>query len=233
MAWFRRREVNVWKGLAGGLAGGLVASLVMNQFQALWSKTEESLKKRQGEGDGGSGEAGKQPDHDGDQLEAAEGEQGQGEGGAHAQGNAQGQRQKHSQGQVDGQQQAEGRQAGEQDDDDATVKTAARVSSALFDHPLSEDEKKLAGPAVHYAFGTLVGGLYGAAAELAPSTTALRGMAFGAAVWLAADEVALPAFDLAKPPQEVPPEKHVYALASHLVYGLTADAVRRWIREVW
>ena len=36
---------------------------------------------------------------------------------------------------------------------------------------------------------------------------------------------------LSKPPTEVPVSKHVYALASHFVYGLTTDLVRRAVRS--
>src|SRR5437667_12022606 len=45
--------------------------------------------------------------------------------------------------------------------DDATVKTAKAISETLFSHELTDDEKKWAGPAVHYTFGTVLGMLYG------------------------------------------------------------------------
>jgi putative membrane protein len=53
-------------------------------------------------------------------------------------------------------------------DEDSTVKTASAISEGVFRHALTEDEKKVAGPAVHYAFGAGVGGVYGALAEMAP-----------------------------------------------------------------
>src|SRR5947199_4406654 len=34
--------------------------------------------------------------------------------------------------------------------EDATVKTAQTISTEVLDHPLSPDEKKVAGPVVHY-----------------------------------------------------------------------------------
>ncbi|HET9212304.1 MAG TPA: DUF1440 domain-containing protein, partial [Thermoanaerobaculia bacterium] len=88
--------------------------------------------------------------------------------------------------------------------DDATVKAADKLSRGLFHHPLSQDEKKVAGPAMHYGFGTLTGLAYGALAELAPAVTRGAGAPFGTAVWLGADEVAVPAFGLAGPPWEHP-----------------------------
>ncbi|MFL6208716.1 MAG: DUF1440 domain-containing protein [Pyrinomonadaceae bacterium] len=121
-------------------------------------------------------------------------------------------------------------QAGSEEQTDATVKAAAAVSEGIFDHKLTKSEKKIAGPAVHYAFGTLVGGLFGACAELAPEVTAGAGVPFGAAFWLVADEAAVPLLGLSKGPTEYPLSVHAYALASHFVYGLTAELVRRSLR---
>lgn len=118
----------------------------------------------------------------------------------------------------------------EEQADDATVKAASAISEGVFDHELTKGEKKIAGPAVHYAFGAATGGLYGAIAELAPEATAGAGLPFGAAFWLLADETAVPLLGLSKGPTEYPLSAHVYALASHLVYGLTAEAVRRAVR---
>ena len=119
----------------------------------------------------------------------------------------------------------------DEEQDDATVKAASAISEAIFDHELTKGEKKVAGPAVHYAFGTAVGGLYGAAAELAPEVTAGAGLPFGAAFWLTADEAAVPLLGLSKGPTEYPLSTHAYALASHCVYGLTAEVVRRAVRS--
>ena len=118
---------------------------------------------------------------------------------------------------------------GEQDD--ATVKAASAISEGVFDHKLTKSEKRIAGPAVHYAFGTSVGGLYGAVAELAPEVSAGVGLPFGAAFWLVADETAVPLLGLSKAPTEYPLSTHVYALASHFVYGLTTEVVRRAVRN--
>jgi putative membrane protein len=115
--------------------------------------------------------------------------------------------------------------------DDATVKAAAGLSRTLFDHELSAKEKKTAGPAVHYGFGILNGALYGTLAEIAPTVTRGLGAPFGTALWLGADEVAVPAFGLSGPPWESSPAVHAKALAAHLVYGLTTEGVRRLVRR--
>ena len=116
--------------------------------------------------------------------------------------------------------------------DDATVETAKVISKNVFGHELQENEKESAGAAVHYAFGTVTGGLYGALAEVSPQVTIGAGIPFGAAFWLIADEVAVPMLGLSKGPTEYPPSTHAYALASHLVYGVTAELSRRALRQV-
>jgi uncharacterized membrane protein YagU involved in acid resistance len=72
--------------------------------------------------------------------------------------------------------------------------------------------------------------LYGATSELAPEVSAGAGLPFGAVFWLVADETAVALLGLSKAPTEYPLSTHVYALASHFVYGLTTEVVRRAIR---
>ena len=113
----------------------------------------------------------------------------------------------------------------------ATVKAAELVSEKLFSHHLENDKKGWAGNAVHYATGGASGAVYGIAAEFAPKVTGGAGLPFGTAVWLAIDEGAVPLFGLSKGPTEYPVSTHVYALASHFVYGLTTEVVRRALRR--
>jgi hypothetical protein len=115
--------------------------------------------------------------------------------------------------------------------DDTTVRAASAVSEGLFDHKLTQSEKKIAGPAVHYLLGTGVCGLYGVAAEIAPKVTAGTGMLFGGVFWLVVDEGAVPLLGLSKGPTAYPLSTHAYALSSHFVYGLTAEVVRRSVRK--
>ena len=122
--------------------------------------------------------------------------------------------------------------AEKENQDDATVKTARAISEGVFGHELKESEKRAAGAMVHYAFGTATGGLYGAMAEVAPQVTTGAGIPFGAAFWAIADEAAVPLLGLAKGPTEYPLSTHAYSLASHLVYGLTAEMSRRALRQV-
>src|SRR4051812_9058626 len=66
-----------------------------------------------------------------------------------------------------------------EDGENATEKAAAAVAEPLLDRSLTRQEKQTAGPAVHYAFGSTVGAIYGAVAEMAPATTTAWGLPFG------------------------------------------------------
>ncbi len=113
------------------------------------------------------------------------------------------------------------------DGDNATQKAAEAMAEPILDRELTKSEKRTAGPVVHYAFGTLMGGLYGLLAERSPTVACAGGLPFGAGLWFGADEVAVPAFGFGPRASETPASTHVSALAAHLVYGLTTDLVRR------
>jgi uncharacterized membrane protein YagU involved in acid resistance len=113
----------------------------------------------------------------------------------------------------------------------ATVKTASAISEGVLGHSLTVKEKEIAGPVVHYAVGATAGAVYGLAAEYEPDVTTLAGIPFGAAFCMVVDEGALPLLGLAKGPAAYPISTHAYALASHLVFGLTAEVVRRAVRR--
>jgi uncharacterized membrane protein YagU involved in acid resistance len=185
----RRRESNVWKGLAAGVVGGLVASAVMNRFQALLSKLAEGEERSHG---------------------------------------AQSMQQGHPQKGLGRKLQSEGKDDAE---DDAPERLANAISVGVSGQELAEQDKEVAGVAFHYAMGATSGAMYGALAEAVPAVKVGVGVPFGAAVWLIADEGVVPALGLSKSPTEYPLSIHAYAFASHLVFGLTTELVRRTVRN--
>ncbi len=114
--------------------------------------------------------------------------------------------------------------------DPATVKAANAVAQKLVGRKLPAAYKPVAGEAIHYGVGAGSAAIYGALAEVAPIITVGEGLGFGTGVWLLADEVAVPKAGLSKPPKEIPLTTHIYALASHLVYGAITETVRRAVR---
>jgi putative membrane protein len=118
--------------------------------------------------------------------------------------------------------------------EDATMKAAGKIAQ-LADQRLSRQQKKRGATAVHYAFGTALGALYGIARELSPDTLqsmhpVLAGVGYGSAVFVGADEFAVPALGLSESPKDTPLSSHAYGLASHAVYGLTGELVRKAVR---
>ena len=116
------------------------------------------------------------------------------------------------------------------EDENATAEVAKAIASHTIERPLTRDELEIAGPAVHYGFGALMGTVYGVMAERSSRVRALGGAGYGAVLWALADEVAVPVLGFSRPSTEFPLETHAQALAAHLVYGITTEAVRRVIR---
>jgi putative membrane protein len=129
-----------------------------------------------------------------------------------------------------GKQGQNGSQKSNQNAEDATMKTADRISQALQGRHLTKDEKKKAGPVLHYTFGAIMGAVYGASVEVNRAANALAGIPFGAILFAGADEVALPALGLSDKPAAYPLSQHLYGLVSHAVYGVTTETVRRIVR---
>ena len=78
---------------------------------------------------------------------------------------------------------------------------------------------------VHHAFGSGWGAAYGlVASSRARHSVLASGLIFGSLVWVASDDILLPAFRLSAWPQHYPLKTHLYALAAHAVYGITVAA---------
>ena len=117
--------------------------------------------------------------------------------------------------------------------EDATMKAAGKLAH-IAGQELTHEEKRRASPWVHYGFGTSMGALYGMAMETSPRGVRAQripffGSLFGSALFLGADEMAVPAMGLAEAAETH--SSHLYGWASHLVYGLTTEFVRRQVRS--
>jgi len=117
----------------------------------------------------------------------------------------------------------EARPAQEQKED-STMKVAGKISEKIG-RPLSRAERKKAGPWIHYAFGTTVGAVFGLAMESGPASAAainpaFAGAGYGAAIFLAAHEIAVPALKLSSNPLEEPIAEQFAEFVSHLIYGI-------------
>ncbi|GAC1658104.1 MAG: hypothetical protein NVS9B15_19590 [Acidobacteriaceae bacterium] len=114
-------------------------------------------------------------------------------------------------------------QAQSEVDEQSTVKVAQHAAHAV-NADIPQEQRQTAGTAVHYGFGTLMGGVYGALSSALDDAPFGTGILFGVGLWLAADEFVLPYLGLSKPPQERDLKEHAYEASMHAVYGLCLDA---------
>lgn len=116
---------------------------------------------------------------------------------------------------------------------DATMKTAdALINVATGGRHLSLEEKQKGGPIVHYAFGALMGGVYGGFAEYSSVARSGFGTTFGGVLFAGADLIAVPALHFSGAPTDSPVDSYATPFAAHLVYGATTELVRRFVRLI-
>ena len=114
--------------------------------------------------------------------------------------------------------------------DESSLQTVARrtVDGLMQRGPLEGEQKSRAASAVHYVFGAIWGGLYGLCRESFRTSP----LAFGFGVWMASDNLLLPAFRIAAWPQHYSLKEHHYALQGHFVYGLATSAAYALLRDL-
>lgn len=78
---------------------------------------------------------------------------------------------------------------------------------------------------MHYLLGMLPGAAYGALRERMPAVATGRGLLYGFTLFAVQDQVVAPALGLARGPRQYPWQVHARGLVTHLIVGLTMDAV--------
>ena len=114
--------------------------------------------------------------------------------------------------------------------DDAAMKTANEAAKVVLDRELTREEKtEVGGPLAHYALGVTAGAFYGMLRE---TQHAPGGAAFGAELWVVADQLGLPMAGLSPwPLQAYPASTNAQHFVAHLVYGLTTGVVYSVVRR--
>ena len=87
-------------------------------------------------------------------------------------------------------------------------------------------------PAARWGLGAATGAAYGALAELYPEATAKEGASFGMALVAFTHDGALPALGLTARSEEQTMREKSSELASHIVYGVVTETVRRVVRRL-
>ena len=120
--------------------------------------------------------------------------------------------------------------ASQEEGEPATQQAADAVAAHTAGGAVPEADKPLAGQAIHYALGAALGVAYGIAAEFRPAVAAGQGTAFGLGTATLLDQAAVPALGLGDPPWQAEIGTTAYSYVSHLVFGATAELVRRQVR---
>ncbi len=117
--------------------------------------------------------------------------------------------------------------AGDSGREPSTLQAARGLARTFAGLGIPEAHEAAASRAFHFAFGAGLGGLYGVLVEYVGLASIGRGIPFGMAQVLVADELAVPALGLAGTPSRAPAAAHLRSFGAHAVYGLTTDLVRR------
>jgi putative membrane protein len=108
----------------------------------------------------------------------------------------------------------------------------AVLAEKVAGHALAADDRAVAAETIHWGFGALTGAAYGALAEFYPAATAKDGAGFGMALASLTHEGVLPAMGLSAPKEEQTTRERTSEMASHAVFGVVTETVRRVVRKV-
>ena len=111
-------------------------------------------------------------------------------------------------------------------DHEADVNATRLLCSSFMEQSISEEKAAKMGLALHYAFGAGIGTLYALLASRKPQVRAGFGTAFGSFVWLFADEIPISVSGISHPMRKKV-ASHAGALAAHLLFGFTLEAVSK------
>jgi putative membrane protein len=99
-------------------------------------------------------------------------------------------------------------------------------------HELVESQKEVATEAIHWGFGALTGAAYGALVEYYPAASVRDGAGFGMALSSLTHGTVLPAMGLAAKPEDQTARERTSEMATHVVYGVVTETVRRVVRRM-
>ncbi len=106
------------------------------------------------------------------------------------------------------------------------------LAEKVAGHELAGPQKEVATEAIHWGFGAVVGAAYGAVAEYYPAATAKDGAGFGMTLSSLTHGMALPAMGLTAEPEEQTTRERTSEMATHVVYGVVTETVRRVVRKM-
>jgi putative membrane protein len=109
------------------------------------------------------------------------------------------------------------------------VATAAKTLVEKV-YPANTQGKAPAPSGINWGFGLATGAAYGALAEFYPAATSREGVSYGMTLMALTHDPSLPALSNGAPPQTT--REKTSEMASHIVYGLVTETVRRQVRRL-
>jgi putative membrane protein len=105
------------------------------------------------------------------------------------------------------------------------------LAEKVAGYELSPSAKTLAAESIHWTFGAAAGAAYGALAEFYPNATGRRGASFGITLMALTHEGALPVAGLSAEPAEQTSRERSSEMVTHILFGVVAETVRRFVRS--
>ena len=106
------------------------------------------------------------------------------------------------------------------------------LAEKIFGNRLEGAQKLAATETIHWGVGAATGAAYGALAEFYPAATAKDGAAFGMALTSLTHGTTLPALGLSAEPEDQTFRERSSEMATHVVYGVVTETVRRVVRKM-
>jgi uncharacterized membrane protein YagU involved in acid resistance len=110
---------------------------------------------------------------------------------------------------------------------DSTSRTASWVANFAFGRELTRREKIVGAQLMHYGVGSAAGAIYGLWRARRSHSTLASGVAFGFALWLVGEEIAMPLLGINDPAQAYSIADHANSLGEHIAYGVTTAVITR------
>lgn len=104
------------------------------------------------------------------------------------------------------------------------------LAERIAGHHLDHTTEFVAAETIHWGFGAAAGAFYGALAEFYPAATAKEGANFGLVLMALTHQSVLPAIGLSAPTHQQTEREQTSEAATHLIFGLVAERVRRIVR---
>lgn len=106
------------------------------------------------------------------------------------------------------------------------------LAEKIAGHELSGPARAVAAETIHWGFGATAGAAYGVLAEYFPAATSKDGASFGMALEALTHEGALPAMGLSAAPEDQTAREHASEMATHLIFGVVTETVRKFVRKL-